>query len=144
MPHGDALALDVGGAHGGGVQQQVHEVVVEQVDLVDVQDPAVSVGQQARFEGLHALRQRPLDVQGTHQPVLGGADRQLDHPRGPHPGRPGLVRAVRAGGVGGGGVAGETASGDDVHLRHERRQRADRRGLRGALLTAHQHTADGG
>ena len=33
----DALALDVRAAHRGGVEQQVDQVVVQQVDLVDVE-----------------------------------------------------------------------------------------------------------
>ncbi|MDQ0712463.1 hypothetical protein QFZ55_001915 [Streptomyces luteogriseus] len=142
MPHRDALALDVRGAHRRRVQQQVDQVVVEEVDLVDVEDPAVRVGQQARLEGLHAFRQGPLDVQCADQPVLGGADGQFDHARGPGLERPRLVRPVRAAGVGGAGVAGEAAAGDDVQRGHERRQRSHRRRLGGALLAAHQHTAD--
>ena len=46
----DPVALDADRPHGGGVQQQVDEVVVEQVDLVDVQDAAVGAGEQARLE----------------------------------------------------------------------------------------------
>ncbi len=143
VPHRHTLALDVGGAHRGGVQQQVHEVVVEQVDLVDVEDPAVRVGQQARLEGLHALGERPLDVEGADQPVLGCADGEFHHARRPGREGPRLVRAVRAARVGRVRIAGEPAPGDDVHLRHQGRQRTHRRALRGALLAAHQHTADG-
>ena len=102
----------------GGVQQQVDQVVVQQVDLVDVEHAAVRGGQQARLEGLHALGQRPLDVERADEPVLGGADRQLDQPR--RAGRapaPGVVRPVRAGRVGRGRVAGEAAAGDDVDRR---------------------------
>jgi hypothetical protein len=143
MPDGDALTFDVRGAHRGGVQQQVDQVVVEEVDLVDVEDPAVRVGQQARLEGLHTLREGPLDVQRTDEAVLGGADGQFDHARGPGLERPRLVRPVGAAGVGGAGVAGEPAAGDDVQRGHERRKGPHRRRLGGALLAAHQHTADG-
>lgn len=142
VPYRDTLALDVRRPHRGGVEEQVDQVVVEEVDLVDVEDPAVRVGEQARLEGLHALRERPLDVQGADEPVLGGADGEFDHAGRPRGARPRLVRAVRAGRVRCGGVTGETAAGDDRDLGQQRRERADRRRLGGALLAAHQHSAD--
>lgn len=52
MPYGDAFALHVRGAHGRRIQQQVHQVVVEQVDLVDVQDSAMCIGEEPRLERL--------------------------------------------------------------------------------------------
>jgi hypothetical protein len=142
VPHGHALAFDVRGAHRGGVQEEVDQVVVEQVDLVHVQDPAVRVGEQARLERLHALRERPLDVEGAHQPVLGGADGEFDHAGRARRTGPDLVRPVRARGVGSGRRAGEAAPGDDVDLRQQRRQGADRRRLGRPLLTAHENAAD--
>ena len=112
------VPLHVAGAQRGGVQQQVHQVVVQQVDLVHVQHAPVRGGQQPRLVRLDALGQRPLDVQGADQPVLGGADRQLDQPRGTGDRRrSGFVRAVRAGRVGRGRVAGEPAPGDDLARR---------------------------
>ena len=50
-------------AHGGGVEQHVGEVVVEQVDLVHVEDAAVGRGQQARLE-----RHPPRAARGRHRP----------------------------------------------------------------------------
>src|SRR5919198_786825 len=76
MPYGHPFPLDVGDAHGGGIQQQVDQVVVEQVDLVHVEDAAVGGGQQARLVGLDPLRQRPLQVQGADQPVSCGPSGQ--------------------------------------------------------------------
>ena len=84
----DAVALDGRAAHRGGVEQQVDEVVVQQVDLVDVQDPAVGAGEQAGLVLRLALRQRALEVQRAEHAVLGGADGQLDQAD-----RPGLGRA---------------------------------------------------
>ncbi|CAM5559320.1 hypothetical protein SFIMM107S_05927 [Streptomyces griseus] len=142
MPYGDALALHVRGAHGRRVQQQVHQVVVEQVDLVDVQDPAMRVGQQPRLERLYALRERPLDVQRPHQPVLGRADGQLHGPRGPrHTGRL-RVRPVGTRRIGRGRVTGEPAPGHDGDLGHEGGQRTHGGGLGGPLLPSHEHPAD--
>ncbi len=142
VPHRHALALDVRGAHRRRVQQQVDQVVMEQIDLVDVQNAPVRGGQQPRLERLHALRQRPLDVEGADQPVLGGADGQLHHARGPRSSAA-LVRPVRARRVGREGVAGEPATRHHRDLRQQRGQRTHRGRLGGALLAAHQHTADG-
>ena len=50
-----ALTLDDVDPERRGVEQHVDEVVVEQVDLVDVEDPAVRYGEQARLERLLAL-----------------------------------------------------------------------------------------
>ena len=55
----DALPLDDVDAQRRGVEQDVGEVVVEQVDLVDVEDPAVRLGEQARLERPLALLSAP-------------------------------------------------------------------------------------
>ncbi len=117
VPHGDALALDVGGAHGGGVQQNVNEVVMKQVDFIDVENAPVRGGEEAGFEGFDAFGKGPLDVQCPDEPVLGGADGQFDHAGGTRGGSARLVRGVWTGRVGGNRVAGEPASGYDAHLR---------------------------
>ena len=81
----------------GGVEQQIDEVVVQQVDLVDVEEAAVGGGEQPGLEGLHAFGQRAFEVEGADEPVLGRADRQLDEPgRAAASRRAGGVRAVRA------------------------------------------------
>ena len=77
MADRDALALHVVDAQRGRVEQQVDQVVVEQVDLVDVEHPAVRRGQQAGLEGGRARGQHALDVERAGQPVLGGAHREL-------------------------------------------------------------------
>ncbi len=73
-----ALPLDRVHAHRGSVQQHVHDVVVEEVDLVDVQDVAVGLGEDARFEAPGPRSQRRLDVDGAYNAVFRGVDRQLD------------------------------------------------------------------
>lgn len=59
----DPVAFDVHPAHGGGVEQDVDEVVVQQVDLVDVENTAVCTGQQARREGVLTVAQHLLQVE---------------------------------------------------------------------------------
>jgi hypothetical protein len=145
VPHRDALALDVRGAQRGGVEEQVDQVVVQQVDLVHVEDAAVGGSEQARLEGLDPLGQRPLEVEGPDDAVLGGAHGQLHQTgRAGLAGCCGVVGTVRATRVGHGGVTGEPAAGDDVHGRQDGGQGADRRRFGGALLAAHEHAADGG
>lgn len=50
---GDALTLDCVPARGGRVQEHVHQVVIQQIDLVDVQDTTVGLSQETRLKRLH-------------------------------------------------------------------------------------------
>ncbi len=139
----DALALDVGPAEGGGVEQQVDQVVVQQVDLVDVEHAAVGCGQQPGLVRRDAGRERALQVQRPDEAVLGGADRQLDEAGRTRAGRERGVRAVRALRVRRGGVAGEAAALHDRDRRQQRGERAHDGRLGGALLAADEDTPDG-
>ncbi len=65
------LPLDDVDPHGGGIQEHVHDVVVEEVHLVDVEDVAVRLGQHARLEAPRPGAQRSLDVDRAHDAVLG-------------------------------------------------------------------------
>ena len=47
MTYRNAFPLHVVASHGRGVQQHVHQVVVQQVDLVDVENAPVGRGNQA-------------------------------------------------------------------------------------------------
>lgn len=76
----DAVAFDVHPAHRGGVEQHVHQMVVQQVHLVDVEHAVVSGGQQAGTEGLLAVTQHPFQIERADHAVLGGADRQFHQP----------------------------------------------------------------
>ena len=60
----DALALDDVDPERGRVEQDVRQVVVEEVDLVDVEDAAVRLGEQARLE----RRARPRAAPGRCRP----------------------------------------------------------------------------
>jgi hypothetical protein len=130
-------------AHGGGVEEGVDEVVVQEVDLVDVEHPAVGLGEQAGLVGADAFGQRAFQVERADEPVLGRPHRQLDQPGRP-PVPPARVRAVRALRVGRGGIAAEPAPHHHVEGGEQGGQRAHGRRLRGALLPPHQHAADPG
>ena len=113
------VALDVHATHRGGVEQDVDEVVVQQVDLVDVEHAVVRGGEQTRLERRLALAQHLGEVEGADDPVLRGPDGQFHQPRTP-----------RAGFV------------DDRG--EQRGQGAHDSRFRGALLAPHQHPADPG
>ena len=80
MGDGHALALDDVDAERRRIEEHVRQVVVEQVDLVDVEDPAVRLCQQARLERLLAGGQRPGDVDRAGDAILGGVQGQVDDP----------------------------------------------------------------
>ena len=114
---------------------------MQQVDLVDVEHPAVRRREQPWLVGAHSRRQRPLEVERADQAILGGADGQLDKPR-----RPALGKPVRGaiGAVGVAGRTGEPAARDDLDRRQQRRERPHHGRLGRALLPADEHPADGG
>ena len=134
-----SVALDPGHARGRGVQQRVDEVIGQQVDLVDVEDPLVRAGEQPGLEGLLA-GQRPAEVERADEAVQRGAQRHLDErrraprdrrlerdlPRGPALARGEGERLVRG----------------RLHRGQQRRQGAHRCGLGGPALAAHEHAAD--
>ena len=147
MAQRDPFPLDAGAAGGGGVQEHVDEMVGEQVDLVDVEDAAVGRGQQPGREGVRGAGagQDPGHVQAAGDPVVGGAQRQLDQARRAVPGGAARrVRPVRAARVGVGGVAGEAAAGDHVDAGQDAGQGPHQGRLGGALLAGEQHPADAG
>ena len=110
----DTVALDMHPAHGGGVEQHVDQVVVQQVHLVDIEDAAVRARQQARREGMFAVSQHLLQIDGADDAVLGRSDGQLHQA--------------------GSGVDGGQHLGEATH----------RGRFRGALLAADQYAADVG
>lgn len=58
----NALALDYVDSHGGGIQKQIHDMIVEQVDLVDIEQTAIGRGQDAGLEATLALFYRLFDI----------------------------------------------------------------------------------
>mmetsp|Transcript_48531 Transcript_48531/g.156706 ORF Transcript_48531/g.156706 Transcript_48531/m.156706 type:complete len:495 (-) Transcript_48531:12-1496(-) len=147
VPDADALALDSVPAACGAVKQNVDQVVIQEVDLVDVQNAAVRPRQEARLEGLLALGQGLLDVDGAADPVLGGAQRQVDHrhlslANRKHiaPGRPVSDLVAHVLGLRWRGVVGVV--GHTVDLGQEVDERADGRRLACATVSQDHHAAD--
>ena len=95
MGDGYAVALHGDGPHGGSVEKQVDQVVVQEVDFVDVQDAAMRLGQQARLEVHGAIAQRLLEIDRTRHTILRRADGKLDQSHRPgFNGRVGTERAI--------------------------------------------------
>ena len=140
---GHAFALDVGRAERRGVQEQVDQVVVQQVDLVDVEHAAVRAGEQSGLIRRDARGQRLLEVERADEAVLARTDRQLHEPSRTAGGGGIGVRTVGALRVGRRRVAGEPAARDDRHGRQQGGQSTDDGGLGRALLAAHEDAADG-
>ena len=138
--HGrDGVALDARDARGSGVEQRVHEVIGQEVDLVDVEDALMGAGQEPGLECLLALERSP-EVECAHQPIETRSQRQLDER-----GRARLRRCVR----GHRSLGRELARAEREGLarcgrdrREQRREPAHGGGLGRTALAAHQHAAD--
>ncbi len=143
MTDRDAFPFDQVLARSRNIQQQIHQVVLEQVHLVDVEEAAMRPRQQAGLEGLHAFGQGALDVEGAGDAVLGGAKRQVHHRHGrlhrPQPPSRATVGAQR-GGIA--GIAAEAAALHHLHRRQQPREGAHGGGLACAAVAQNQHAAD--
>ncbi len=93
-----ALALHSVDPAGRDVQQHVHQVIGQEVDLVDVQDASVGLGQEAGMEPPPALGERRLEVEGPGDPILGRPHGKLDEagPSGQERRQPPGERGLRA------------------------------------------------
>ena len=149
MHHRDALALDDVDAHGGGIEEHVDDVVVEQVDLVHVEDVAIRLGQHAGLEAARAFLEGRLEVDGPDDAVLRGVDGQLHDAHAAGACRQGLARlepglAVEAERFPIARAVAEAATRHHLLVGQQPSQGAHRGGLAGAFLAADQHPADGG
>ena len=90
-----AVAFHGDGAHRGRIEEQIDQVIVQQVDFVDVEDSAVRLGQQARFEVHRALAESLFEVDRSRDAILGGTDGKLHQAHGPGLHRLRPVRRLR-------------------------------------------------
>ena len=70
MTNTQALALDHVLARGSHVDQQVHQVVFQQVDFIDVQKSSIGPRQQARLKGFDPLGQSALQVKRADHAIF--------------------------------------------------------------------------
>ena len=137
-----AVAFDPVDPARGRVEQHVDEVIVEEVDLVDVEDPPVRPCEQTGIERVFAVerlgdRQRPDDA------IAGRPQRERDQRHRPLRCRWILARAAVL--ALGGGIVGRTAvhTVRDGRLGGEMlRQRPHCGGFRGALLAPNQQAIE--
>ncbi|KAF5032414.1 hypothetical protein DSECCO2_617520 [anaerobic digester metagenome] len=132
-------------AHGGDIEEDVGHVVVEQVDLVDIENPAVDRREEARIDRHLPLADRPLHIDGAHHPVLGRPEREVDDAD------PAMLRfKVLTGGLFFGAGSTQAAVGitiiraapDHVDPGEHVGKRPDCSGLCGPFLAADEDAAD--
>ena len=149
MANAHPFTLDHVLAGGGRVEKQVDEMILQQVHFVDIQEAAMSAGQEAGLEGLFARRQRLLEVEGPNHAVFGRAQREIDdgHGRQHRFGVPtGLgagatLVAARAVGL---RVTPIATPRHHLHGGQEPSQRAHGRGLSGAAVAKDHDPTDRG
>jgi hypothetical protein len=104
-------------------------------------------GEQARLELLHAVDQRAFEIERADQPVLGGAERQIDRRhRGQAFAAPlgGKFGTERAGAGIGGRIAMIGAIRHHPHRRQKPGERANGGGFPGAAVAHDEHAPDAG
>jgi len=116
---GDAFTLNDVHAHGGRIEQHVHDMIIQQVDFIYVQQAAVCSRQNTGIKTALALLNSFFNVEGTNHTVFSCRDRQVDK-RGPPGGdgqrfTPGYAfTTFGTPGVGGFGIAAKAAIANDV------------------------------
>ena len=142
----DALALHIVAAHRGGVQQHIHQVVVEQVDFVNVEDAPMGGGNQPRFKVFGARFDSLFNVQSADQAILGGSHRQVHdaYLAGCGSAAASGLTAPVADLLGRAGGAAVGAARHNRHFGQQGGQGAHRCAFSRAFLAAHQDAADTG
>ena len=132
--HGDALPLDCIDSERRRVEQQINQVIVEKVDLVDVENTPVCVGEQAGLECLDALAQRVSQVERAGNAILCRVQGQINQPSRSRRRSELLTGGFqqRAALAGRAGFATERASVRDDDLGHQLGEPADCGGFRRA------------
>lgn len=77
----EPFALDPVDPRSGHIEQQVDQMIFEQIDLIDIKNPAVRRSQQPRLEGAAPAPQRLFQMDAADHPIFRRPQRQLDHRR---------------------------------------------------------------
>ena len=149
MAHTDPLALDDVLPGGGDIEQEIDEVILEEVDLVDVEVPAIRAREEPGFVRLLAAGERAFEVEGADHAILGGAEREVDDGDGGFVGAEllaGVQVRLAVGAEAAGrrlGITSVAAPIDHRHRGEEGGEGADRGGLGGPAMAEDQHPTDG-
>jgi len=148
MDIGNAFSFNHIDSGGCGVQQHVHQMIVQQVDLVHVENAPVGGCQKPGFEFAGSGFQSVFHMQGAHQPVFGCAQRKFHHGHGAksgfkffsglESGKAILIHVFRVGRR----TVIRTA-GNDLYSGKDLRQGADGGRFCRSLMAGDQNTADG-
>jgi hypothetical protein len=148
MAHAQPLPLHHVLAGRRDIEQQIDQVVLEQIDLVDIKEPAMRAGQQARFKNLDTLAQSALEIERPDNAVLGGTQRQVHHRhRRQHRAQRSLrqpLPACLAQRILVGGITAITAIRHHLYLGQQSGQSAHGSRFAGATVAKHQYAADPG
>ncbi len=69
------LPLDAVLAGSGRGEDYIHQMIVQQVDLIHIEDAAMNPGQESRLDRPPSVPGGLLEVDAAHHPVLGGVER---------------------------------------------------------------------
>src|SRR5579885_649255 len=145
----NAFALNDIDAHRGSIKQHIDHIIVQQVDLINVEDAAISLCQHARLEASLSLAQRVFDIQRSYHAIFRGVDGQIDHAHTPaHDGQ--RLAPLFAFAAGCAHLlwpiwrAGKGAIGHRLNLRQHSGQRPHSSRLGRAFLSTNQHAANRG
>lgn len=78
MAHADSFALDDILASGGDVEQEVHEMIFEEIDLVDVEVAAMRAREESGLVGFFAAGEGAFEIECADDPIFGGAEREVN------------------------------------------------------------------
>ena len=138
----NSLPFDGIDPHSRSIQQYIHNVVIQKVHFIHIQNVPVCRRQNARLKFLFPIFQGVLHVQCPHNPVLRGADRQIDNPHMTDDRflfRPLTAFLTPEGGIV--RIAAEPAAFHLPALSQHLCQGAYRRGFRGSLFPPNQHAS---
>jgi len=149
MGEGNALPLHHIHPHGRRVQEHFHQVVVQEVYFIHIQDAPMGRGHDAGLEMLFPLFDGLFQINGAQQSILGGAQGQVHHRHGFEAAGQGLpaLPALPASGAHEVfllGVAIEGAVGHHLDGWQKLRQAPGGAGFGGAFLSPDQDPAQPG
>ena len=146
MGEGNTLPFHGIGTHGSRVQQKVHNVIVQQIDLIHIENATVGHSQHTGLELLLAALDGSFYVQRTYHTILSCRNRQIHngHPNGFHlkgfAAHESLIALV-AHFLRIIGITMERAALDHIDFRQQPGQRTNGGGFCGTLFAEDQYTA---